>query len=98
MEKLHMVAKEKHVNAYGKTLFGSQVVIDKYFNQQGRNPYSYVQCDMGKAYIYYHLVRAVMFQMVQNYHRQKGGKLVHQNSKTHVLVEIQYVIQDVKDE
>jgi hypothetical protein len=53
---------------------------------------------MGESYIYYHLVRVVKFQMVQSYHRQKGGKLVYQNSKTHVLVEIQYVIQDVKDE
>jgi hypothetical protein len=53
---------------------------------------------MEEAYVYYHLVRVVTFQMVQSYHMQKGGKFIYQNSKTHVLVEIQYVIQDVKDE
>jgi hypothetical protein len=49
--------------------FGSQVVIDKYFEQQGKSPYSYVQCDKGEAYIYSHLIRAMKFQMKQSSHK-----------------------------
>ncbi len=42
-KRLHMVAHEKHVNAYGQMiLYGNQVVIGKYFKQQVENPYSYV--------------------------------------------------------
>jgi hypothetical protein len=38
-----MVIEDKHVDAYGQMfLYGSQVVIGKYFKQQGRSPYSYV--------------------------------------------------------
>jgi hypothetical protein len=78
-------------------LFGSQVVIDKYFKQQGRSSYSYVQCDKGEAYIYSHLIRAVKFQMKQCSHRQKGAKLVYQLSKI-ALLKIQSIVENVEDE
>ncbi len=69
-EKLHMVIEEKHVNTYGQMFFyDNQVVISKYFKQQGRSPYSYVQCDIGEAYIYSHFIRAMKFQMIQSSHR-----------------------------
>jgi hypothetical protein len=69
-----MVIEKKHVDAYGQMfIYGSQVVIGKYFKQQGRSLYSYVQCDIGEAYIFSHLIRVVKFQMIQNSHRQKGG-------------------------
>jgi hypothetical protein len=58
--------------------YGSQIIIGKYFKQQGKSPYSYVQCDKGKLYIYSHLIRVVKFRTVQNFHKQKGGKLVYQ--------------------
>jgi hypothetical protein len=49
--------------------YGSQVIIGKYFKQQGRSPYSYIQCDKGEAYINSHLIKAMKFQMKQNFHR-----------------------------
>ncbi len=65
IEKLDMVTKDKHVDAYGQMLiYGNQVVIGKYFKQQGRSPHSYVQCDIGEAYIYSHLIMVVKFQMI----------------------------------
>jgi hypothetical protein len=61
-ERLHMVAHEKHVDAYGQMfLYGNQNVMNKYFKQQGRSPYSYVQHDKGETYIYSHLIRAMKF-------------------------------------
>jgi hypothetical protein len=70
-----MVIKEKHVDAYNQMfLYGSQVVISKYFKQQGRSLYSYVQCHIGETYIYSHLIRVVKFQMMQSSHRHKRGK------------------------
>ncbi len=78
IERLYMVIEEKHVNTYGQMFFyGNQIVINKYFKQQGRSSYSYVQCDIGEAYIYSHLIRAMKFQMIKSSHRQKGGKLVY---------------------
>jgi hypothetical protein len=54
--------REKHVDAYGQMfLYNNQVVISKYFKQQGRSPHSYVQCDMGETYIYSHLIKAMKF-------------------------------------
>jgi hypothetical protein len=73
-----MVIKKKHVDAYGQMFhYDSQVVTGKYFKQQGRSPYSYVQCDIGEAYIYSHFIRVVKFQMIQSSHKQKGGKPVY---------------------
>jgi hypothetical protein len=64
-KRLHMVTKEKHVNTYGHMfIYSSQVVIGKYFKQQGRSSYSYVRCDIGEAYIYSHLIKVVKFQMI----------------------------------
>jgi hypothetical protein len=69
VEGLHMVTKDMHVDAFGQEFpHGSQVVIGKYFNQQGRNLYFYVQCDKGEAYVISHLIRVVKFQMVQSFH------------------------------
>jgi hypothetical protein len=43
IKKLHMVIEDKHVDAYGQMfLYSNQVVIGKYFKQQGRSLYSYV--------------------------------------------------------
>jgi hypothetical protein len=43
VEGLHMVTKDMNVDAFGQEfLHGSQVVINKYFNQQGRSLHSYV--------------------------------------------------------
>jgi hypothetical protein len=57
-----MVAQEKHIDAYGQMfIYGSQVANGKYFKQQGRSPYSYVQCDKGETYIYSHLIKAMKF-------------------------------------
>lgn len=62
VEGLHMVTKDKHVYAFGQTfLYGNQVVISRYFNQQGRSPYSYVQCDQSEVYIFSHLVKVAKF-------------------------------------
>jgi hypothetical protein len=56
------VTKDMHVDAFGQEFpHGSQVVIGRYFNQQGRNLYSYVQCDKSEAYIFSHLIRALKF-------------------------------------
>jgi hypothetical protein len=61
-KKLHMVTEEKHVDIYGQMFFyNSQVFIGKYFKQQGRSLYSYVQCDIGETYIYSHFIRPVKF-------------------------------------
>jgi hypothetical protein len=93
-----MVAHGKHVDAYGQMfLYGSQIVIGKYFKQQGRSPYSYFQCDKGETYIYSHLIRAMKFQMKQKSHRQKKGKPVYQLSKI-ALLEIQFVVENIEDE
>ncbi len=97
IEWLDMVAQEKHVDAYGQMfLFGSQFVIDKYFKQQGRNPYSYVQCDRGETYIDSYLIRVVKFQMKQSFHRQKRAKPMYQLSKIAIL-EIQSIVENVED-
>ncbi len=64
-ERLHTVTLERHVNVYGQMfIYGSQIVIGKYFEQQGRSSYSYVQCDKGEVYVYSRLIRVVKFQMV----------------------------------
>jgi hypothetical protein len=64
-KKLHMVTKDKQIDAYGQMfIYNNQVVIGKYFEQQGRSMYSYVQCDIGEAYIYSHFIRVVKFQMI----------------------------------
>ncbi len=61
-KKLHMVIEEKHIDAHGQMfLYCSQVFIGKYFKQQGRSLYSYVQYDIGETYIYSHLIRPVKF-------------------------------------
>jgi hypothetical protein len=78
-------------------LYGNQVVIDKYFKQQGRSPYSYVWCDKGEAYIYSHLTRAMKFQMRKSSNRQKKGKHVYQLSKI-ALLDLQSIVENVEDE
>ncbi len=83
-----MVIKDEHVDAYGQMfLYNSQIVISKYFKQQGRSLYSYVQCDIGEAYIYSHFIRAVKFQIIQSSHKQKGRKSIYQIFKI-ILFEI----------
>jgi hypothetical protein len=43
VEGLHMVIKDMHVVAFGEEFpHGSQVIIGKYFNKQGRSLYSFV--------------------------------------------------------
>lgn len=82
IKKLHMVTEDKHVDAYGQMLlYSNQVVIGKYFKQQGRRLYSYVQYDIIGTYIYSHLIRAVNFQMIQSSHRQKRRISIYQLSK-----------------
>jgi hypothetical protein len=75
----------------------SQVVIGRYFNQQGNSLYCYVQCDKGEAYIFSHLIKVMKFKMVQSFQRHKGGKPIFQLSKV-VFLEIQYVIQNEENE
>jgi hypothetical protein len=77
-----MVTEDKHVDAYGQMfLYSNQVVISKYFKQQGRSLYSYVHYDISETYIYSHMIRAVKFQMIQSSHRQKWRKSIYQLSK-----------------
>ncbi len=93
-----MVTHEKHIDAYDQMfLYGNRIVIGKYFKQQVRSPYSYIQCDRGEAYIYSHLIRAMKFQMRQNSRRQKGSEPMYQFFKTSLL-EIQSIVEIVEDE
>jgi hypothetical protein len=77
-ERLHVVEEESKVDSYGQTVTkGEQIVIGKYYKQQGRSDLSYVLCSEGEAYIYSHLVRAVKFPMSQAVHRQRGNVVVY---------------------
>jgi hypothetical protein len=80
VEGLHMVTKNIHVEAFHQEfLHGNQVLIGRYFNQQGKSSFYYVQCDKGETYIFSHLIRVVKFQMVQSFHKQKGGENLFSN-------------------
>ncbi|CAM6096299.1 unnamed protein product [Calypogeia fissa] len=88
-ERLHMVEEESKIDHYGQTVTrGDQIVVGKYYRQQGRSQYSYVLCPEREAYIYSHLIRAVKFPMTQAIHRQRGNTAVYKlDPKTHAKLD-----------
>jgi hypothetical protein len=74
-QTLHAVEEESREDCWGQKVYkGEQIVVGRYYKQQGRSMRSYVLCDAGPAYIYSHLVIAAKFAMVPARHRQKGGR------------------------
>lgn len=50
VESLHMVEETSKIDCYGQTVVrGEQIVIGKYYKQQGQSECSYVLCPEGEA-------------------------------------------------
>ncbi|CAM6097897.1 unnamed protein product [Calypogeia fissa] len=92
-ERLHMVEEHSKEDNYGQTVTrGEQLVVGKYYQQQGQSEYSYVLRPQGEAYIYSHLVRAMKFPMTQATHRQRGDIIVYKldietHAKLHAMAQ-----------
>jgi hypothetical protein len=67
--------EEQKVDNWARVVFeGKQVVIKRYYKQQGRNSTSYVLCDGGPTLIYSNLIFVTKFTMQLASHCQKDGR------------------------
>ncbi len=53
---------------------GEQIVIGKYYKQQGKIPLSYILYENGFAMIYIHLIFSTKFTMEVTSHHKKNGR------------------------